>query len=107
MTLSLRERSLILLGRRKAFARYNEKLGYAPSMGSLCGLILTQVADGETAFWTLVALVKNFGLGQFLPAGRAQVRVAVLAFGFIVEATDPKLARRMVSNSERPRLSTT
>jgi hypothetical protein len=78
-------------------------------MGFVGGLILSQVGDGELAFWTLVSLVKNWDMKQFFPAGREELRIATLAFGFVLESAEPKLAKRFVSCSaslpEKPQLS--
>jgi len=50
----------------------------------------------EDAFWTLVALVRDHGLRQYFPSAQDELRLETLAFEFLLEAMEPKLARRLV-----------
>lgn len=87
----------------QAFVRYDQELGYWPGLGFVGGLILSQVGDGELAFWSLVSLLQNdvsvfkHDMRQFFPAGHEELRIATLAFGFVLEQSEPKLAKRFVS----------
>ncbi|BGP40687.1 hypothetical protein JCM10449v2_004649 [Rhodotorula kratochvilovae] len=78
----------------QAFARFDSKLGYYPGLGSVVGLLLTQM-PAEDAFWTLVSLVKNYALRQFFSSAEGELRLETLAFEYLHEAMEPKLAKRM------------
>ncbi|GAA5857652.1 hypothetical protein JCM9279_006477 [Rhodotorula babjevae] len=84
----------------QAFTRFTP-LGYYAGLGSVVGLLLTQM-PAEDAFWTLVALVRDHGLRQYFPSAQDELRLEALAFEFLLEAMEPKLARRLRELSVRP-----
>ncbi|GAA6031346.1 hypothetical protein JCM8097_005611 [Rhodosporidiobolus ruineniae] len=92
-----------------AFARYDPQLGYYPGLVNVVALLLTQM-PAESAFWSLCALVKNkadpagggYGFRQFFPSGKEEMRLECLAFGFLLEASEPKLAKRLRDLSISP-----
>ncbi|GAA5899074.1 hypothetical protein JCM8208_002997 [Rhodotorula glutinis] len=84
----------------QAFARFLP-LAYYPGLGSVVGLLLTQM-PAEDAFWTLVALVQDHGLRQYFPSAQAELRLEAVAFEFLLEAMEPKLARRLRELSVTP-----
>ena len=53
----------------------------------------------EESFYTLVSLVKNYGFRQFFAVGREELRLEMIAFTFLLEMVEPKIARRFVSFS--------
>lgn len=53
----------------------------------------------ETAFGTLISLVKNYSFRHHFPTGVEQLRLDVLAFDCLFEAEEPKLAKRLVSGA--------
>lgn len=51
----------------------------------------------EESFWTLISLVRNYGFRQFFAVGREELRLETIAFTFLLEMVEPKIARRFVS----------
>ncbi|GAA5947403.1 hypothetical protein JCM3775_000861 [Rhodotorula graminis] len=84
----------------QAFAHFLP-LDYYPGLGSVVGLLLSQM-PAEDAFWTLVALVQDYGLRQYFPSAQDELRLETLAFEFLLEAMEPKLARRLRELSVPP-----
>ncbi|GAA6055301.1 hypothetical protein JCM3770_004829 [Rhodotorula araucariae] len=78
----------------QAFGRFASKLGYYAGLGSVVGLLLTQM-PAEDAFWTLISLVKNHALSQYFPAEGDELRRETIAFEHLHEAMEPKVAKRM------------
>ncbi|GAA5956103.1 hypothetical protein JCM21900_002594 [Sporobolomyces salmonicolor] len=77
-----------------AFARFDQQLGYFPGLVNVVALLLMQM-PAEEAFFTLVSLVRNYGFKQFFPIGKEELRLETLAFGFLLEAVEPKTAKRL------------
>ncbi|GAA5864059.1 hypothetical protein JCM1840_000689 [Sporobolomyces johnsonii] len=77
-----------------AFARFDQQLGYFPGLVNVVALLLMQM-PAEEAFFTLVSLVRNYGFKQFFPVGKEELRLETLAFGFLLEAVEPKTAKRL------------
>ncbi|GAA6008765.1 hypothetical protein JCM10207_001715 [Rhodosporidiobolus poonsookiae] len=84
-----------------AFARYDMQLVYFSGLADIVALLLTQ-QTAESAFWTLCSLVRNYGLRQFFPAGKEELRLEILAFGFLLETMESKLAKRLRELSISP-----
>ncbi|GAA5947591.1 hypothetical protein JCM3765_000989 [Sporobolomyces pararoseus] len=76
-----------------AFSHYDRQLGYYNGLANLVALLLTQM-PAEESFWTLVSLVKNYGFRQFFAVGREELRLETIAFAFLLEMVEPKVARR-------------
>ncbi|GAA6010405.1 hypothetical protein JCM11491_006307 [Sporobolomyces phaffii] len=82
-----------LLAVLNAFAQHEPQLGYYPGLARIAALLLTQMI-AEDAFFTLLSLVKNYGFRQFFAAGREELRLETIAFQFLLEMVEPKIARR-------------
>ncbi|GJN91048.1 hypothetical protein Rhopal_004063-T1 [Rhodotorula paludigena] len=78
----------------QALSRFDPKLGYYPGLASVIALLLTQM-PAESAFWTLVSLVKNYALRQYFPSSKAELRVETLAFEYLLDAAEPKIGKRL------------
>lgn len=90
----------LTIASHQAFARFDSELGYFPGLGSVVGLLLTQM-PAEDAFWTLVSLVADNGLRQYFPSAREELALETLAFESLLETMEPKLAKRMVRTLSR------
>ncbi|KAJ8293553.1 Ecotropic viral integration site 5 [Rhodotorula toruloides] len=78
----------------RAFLRFDRQLGYYRGLASVVVLLLSQM-PAETAFGTLISLVKNYSFRHHFPTGVEQLRLDVLAFDCLFEAEEPKLAKRL------------
>ncbi|GAA5829356.1 hypothetical protein JCM3766R1_001069 [Sporobolomyces carnicolor] len=76
-----------------AFSHFDPQLGHYPGLSNLVALLLTQM-PAEESFYTLVSLVKNYGFRQFFAVGREELRLEMIAFTFLLEMVEPKIARR-------------
>ncbi|GAA5897780.1 hypothetical protein JCM6882_000095 [Rhodosporidiobolus microsporus] len=85
----------------RAFGRFDQQLCYYPGLVNVVALLLTQM-PAESAFWTLCSLVRNYGFKQFFPSSKEELRLEMLAFGFLLEATESKLAKRLRDLSITP-----
>ncbi|GAA5981620.1 hypothetical protein JCM11641_003919 [Rhodosporidiobolus odoratus] len=83
-----------LLSVLHAFARYEQQLVYYPGFVNMVALLLMQM-PAEPAFWTLVSLCRNYGFKQFFAVGREELRLETLAFDFLLDSTEAKLAKRL------------
>ncbi|GAA5946712.1 hypothetical protein JCM10213_004663 [Rhodosporidiobolus nylandii] len=84
-----------------AFARFSQQLVYYPGLANVVALLLSQM-PAQDAFWTLCSLCGRYGLRQFFASGKEELRLELLAFGFLLDATEPKLAKRMHELSITP-----
>lgn len=82
----------------QAFSHFDRQLGYYPGLVNVVALLLTQM-PAEESFYTLVSLVKNYGFRQFFRAGQEELRLETIAFSFLLNMVEPKIARRLVSPS--------
>ncbi|BGP00085.1 GTPase-activating protein GYP5 [Rhodotorula toruloides] len=78
----------------RAFLRFDRQLGYYRGLASVVALLLSQM-PAETAFGTLISLVKNYSFRHHFPTGVEQLRLDVLAFDCLFEAEEPKVAKRL------------
>ncbi|GAA6064401.1 hypothetical protein JCM10212_007139 [Sporobolomyces blumeae] len=76
-----------------AFAHHERQLGYYPGLVNVVGLLVMQMPAVD-AFYVLLSLVKNYGFRQFFTVGREELRLETLAFSFLLEMVEPKIARR-------------
>lgn len=79
----------------KAYAHYNQAIGYCQGMGRLVGMMLMQM-PAEDAFWLLVATIEEYMVGYFTPT-LPQVRIDSITFEHLLFEHDPKLAQHLVS----------
>ncbi|GAA5961289.1 hypothetical protein JCM8115_001539 [Rhodotorula mucilaginosa] len=77
-----------------AFMRSQPQLGYYAGFAQIAITLLTQM-PAESAFCTLVALVRGYGYHIFFPSRRQDLEVELSAFSHVFEALEGKLARRM------------
>lgn len=78
--------------------RFQPQLGYYAGFAQIAIALLTQM-PAESAFCTLVALVRGYGYHIFFPSRRQDLEVELAAFGHVFETLEGKLARRMVRTS--------
>ncbi|GAA5989726.1 hypothetical protein JCM5350_007368 [Sporobolomyces pararoseus] len=76
-----------------AFSHFDRQLGYYNGLANIVALLLTQM-PAEESFWTLISLVRNYGFRQFFAVGREELRLETIAFTFLLEMVEPKIARR-------------
>jgi hypothetical protein len=62
----------------KAYAHYNQAVGYCQGMGRLVGMMLMQM-PAEDTFWLLVATIEEYMVGYFTPT-LSQVRIDSIVF---------------------------
>jgi len=86
---------LTLLLTRQAFSHFDAQLGYYSGLANLVALLLTQM-PAEESFFTLISLVKNYGFRQFFVVGREELRLETIAFSYLLEMVEPKIARKFV-----------
>lgn len=75
--------------------RFQPQLGYYAGFAQIAITLLTQM-PAESAFCTLVALVRGYGYHIFFPSRRQDLEIELLAFGHVFESIEGKLARRIV-----------
>ncbi|BGP25220.1 proteophosphoglycan ppg4 [Rhodotorula toruloides] len=78
----------------RATLRYDRQLGYYRGLANVVALLLSQM-PAETAFGTLISLVKNYSFRHHFPTGVEQLRLDVLAFDSLFETEEPKVAKRL------------
>ncbi|KAI9294074.1 TBC-domain-containing protein, partial [Neoconidiobolus thromboides FSU 785] len=81
----------------KAYAQYNPEVGYCQGMGMLVGLFLMQGLSEEDAFWLLVSTNSQYLQGYFTPT-LSQLRIHSAVFEYLLEESDPKLAKHLSDN---------
>jgi TBC1 domain family member 10 len=78
----------------KAYAHYNQAVGYCQGMGRLVGMMLMQM-PAEDTFWLLVATIEEYMVGYFTPT-LSQVRIDSIVFEQLLIEYYPKLAQHLV-----------
>jgi len=77
-----------------AVARIEPDLGVGQGVAVIAGVLLSQL-PAEQAFWVMLALVRSYGFGSSFDGRQTELAVDAVAFSFLLEATHPKLARRL------------
>jgi hypothetical protein len=65
-------------------------------MARVAGILLSH-ATAEESFWIFVAMINRYDLRNSFEGGRENLQVETLAFDYLLESTDSKLAKRFVS----------
>ncbi|CAG8446075.1 4931_t:CDS:2 [Diversispora eburnea] len=89
----------------RAYAHYNQSVGYCQGMGRLVGMMLMQM-PAEDTFWLLVATIEEYMVGYFTPT-LSQVRIDSIVFKHLLFEHDPKLAQHLADNDIVPLTYTT
>ncbi|CAG8694414.1 9396_t:CDS:10 [Rhizophagus irregularis] len=84
----------------KAYAHYNQAVGYCQGMGRLVGMMLMQM-PAEDSFWLLVATIEEYMVGYFTPT-LSQVKIDSIVFEKLLFEHDSRLAQHLASNGVVP-----
>ncbi|CAG8445179.1 6946_t:CDS:2 [Scutellospora calospora] len=84
----------------KAYAHYDDVVGYCQGMGRLVGMMLMQM-PAEDTFWLLVATIKEYMCGYFAP-DLPQIKIDSRIFELLLFEHDPKLAQHFRNESIDP-----
>ncbi|RKP24814.1 rab-GTPase-TBC domain-containing protein, partial [Syncephalis pseudoplumigaleata] len=84
----------------KAYAHYNQEVGYCQGMGRLVGLMLMQL-DEEDAFWLLVATIDQHLTGYYTP-NLGRLRVDAEVFEHLLASHNPMLSKHLTENGVVP-----
>lgn len=77
-----------------AVARIEPELGVGEGVAVVAGVLLSQL-PAEQAFWVMLALVRSYGFSSSFAGKKEALAVDFRAFELLLEATHPKLARRL------------
>ncbi|KAJ2162677.1 hypothetical protein GGF46_000402 [Coemansia sp. RSA 552] len=81
----------------RAYAHYNQAVGYCQGMGRLVGLFLIVGLPEEHAFWALAATIANF-IPHFYDSDLAGLRQHSAVFEALLRERNPPLAAHLANN---------
>lgn len=90
----------------RAYAVYDEPVGYSQGMSYVVALLMLHIPDEERVFWCFVRLMKDnkYNLRHFFVNDCANLSDVMLSFEVALARHHPKLAAHLVTSFLTPRL---